>query len=67
MLHKVSRARVLAGDRDGAARASREAARIAVDSDDAALRRACGLIDDQRGPAQAGPYDRDRGFTQEEL
>jgi serine/threonine protein kinase/predicted ATPase len=76
MLHKVSRARVLAGDRDGAERAAYEARRVAAESDDAVLRRVCGLPEDQHGPAKAGHHDRaaeaghddrHRDFTQEEL
>jgi tetratricopeptide (TPR) repeat protein len=71
MLHKVSRARVLAGDREGAERAAREAVRIAAESDDAALRRACGLSEQEQDPAKAGHHDRAAGrvrdFTQEEL
>jgi serine/threonine protein kinase/tetratricopeptide (TPR) repeat protein/class 3 adenylate cyclase len=80
MLHNLSRARALAGDREGAERAAREAAQVAADSSDAALRRTCGLADDEPGPAEAGRHDpaapgpaeaghrdRSRNFTQEEL
>jgi len=65
MLHNLSRALALAGDQPAAKRAAREAARIAEESSDAALRRACGWSDDESGPAKTGRYDRD--FTQEEL
>jgi hypothetical protein len=65
MLHKLSRAHARAGDDQNAERAAREAAAIALESDDAALRRACGLTSEEDRPADAGRYNRD--FSQEEL
>jgi serine/threonine protein kinase/tetratricopeptide (TPR) repeat protein len=46
MLHHVSRARALIGDRAGADRAAAAAAAIAATCGDPLLRRACGLIDE---------------------
>src|SRR5581483_8210625 len=58
MLHNLSRALALAGDHPGARLAAREAARIAEESSDAALRRACGLADDLTGPNRTRRYER---------
>ncbi|HVD92556.1 MAG TPA: tetratricopeptide repeat protein [Vicinamibacterales bacterium] len=46
MLHRLARTRALAGNAAGAETAAREAARIAAECDDAALRHACGATDD---------------------
>ena len=46
MLHRLARTRALAGNAAGAETAARDAARIAAECDDAALRHACGTTDD---------------------
>jgi tetratricopeptide (TPR) repeat protein len=54
MQHRLARARGLAGDAAGARAAAEDAARIAAECGDAALRRACGLRETADAAAEIG-------------